>query len=553
MPAASPKPSADVIAIPDLTWDIPTPLKTGSWRTQSPVYVNSQAPCNMACPAGNDIPAFIQALQQGRLDDAAHALARTQPLPSVCGRVCPAPCMASCNRGAYDGEVNIRALERWVGDHAAAVMPKAVKHPNQLRIAVAGGGPAGLSAAFFLAQAGNDVIIFESEAEPGGLLRYAIPSYRLPENALARDMGRIVGLGVEIRCGETVDAKRLRELAESYDAVVVAVGQVPSRSVPLPGVDLPGVGPGLEFLRRVKMEDKPDLQGHVVVLGGGNTALDCARTAIRCGAEKTTLVYRRGREEMPAIKEEIEEAVAEGVELIFHRQPVGFAGHQRVTGIEIAEVEPGPPDESGRRRPIATDRVSALRCDCVLTALGQYSDLSVFPPEWIIKEARAHIDDRPLNVWTAGDVATGAGTVAHAVGDGKRVACRILDRFGLGDKPADDYAQAPEIVTPEGIRFDRFPNVAPQRDRHVNFASGTADFRELNSGLPDAGEAERCFSCGRCTGCDTCLMYCPEGIIVRLRDGYAFDGDYCKGCGICAYECPRRAVKMTAQGYRSRP
>jgi ferredoxin len=260
-----------------------------------------------------------------------------------------------------------------------------------------------------------------------------------------------------------------------------------------------------------------------------------------------TLTYRRGREEMPAIREEIEEAVAEGVALMLLRQPVRFEGAEKVSAVALAEVELGPADASGRRRPVVTDRTRVVPCDAVLLAVGQSPDLGLLPPGWTVREGRAISPEGPRNVWLAGDVATGAGTVTHAVGDGRRVAERVLRALaGAEDAPA----RAPDLapVTPAHVRFGHFAPAPPHRDRHLNAGERLRAAGELNLGLRGPDEAERCFSCGRCTRCDTCLLACPDGVIRRAGDGYAVDGRYCKGCGVCVAECPRGAMEMTAEG-----
>jgi NADPH-dependent glutamate synthase beta subunit-like oxidoreductase/Pyruvate/2-oxoacid:ferredoxin oxidoreductase delta subunit len=458
--------------------------------------------------------------------------------------------MTSCNRTTYDGAVNIRGLERWVGEHATEHVPDPADCANPRKVAVVGGGPAGLSAAFILAHAGHDVTIYDSRPKLGGVLRSAIPSYRLPHDALERDISRILALGVKAKLGESLNAGRVQALSAEYDAVVVATGQACSRAPDSPGAEFAGIEPGLEFLCQVKNQGREQLSGTVIVIGGGNTAVDCARTALRCGAAKVTLVYRRGQEEMPAIDQEIQEAIAEGIELILYRQPVKFIGESRVTGIEFVEMELGDPDASGRRRPIPTDRLSVISCDHVLLAVGQYSDLGILPAEWNIRQGRAYLSDQPLNVWLAGDFTTAAGTVAHAVGHGKSAAREILKFFEHGVYCG---AEAPttnqDVVKPDDIRFSHFPVIERHEDLHLPVSSRIAGFQEVNLGLAGVAEAERCFSCGHCTECDTCMTYCPEGIIGRMPGGYAINAEYCKGCGICVWECPRHAMRMTAEGY----
>jgi 2-oxoacid:acceptor oxidoreductase gamma subunit (pyruvate/2-ketoisovalerate family) len=552
--SAPPQKSApDVIPLTELTTDMPTPLKTGSWRTQSPLYSSFQAPCAAVCPAGNSIPGIVQALKNNGVEEAAIELLKTQPLPAVCGRVCPAPCMGSCNRTSYDGSVNIRGLERWIGDHAGEVRIEPEATSNPLKAAIIGSGPAGLATGFFLARAGHSVTIYESEPKIGGLLRTAIPSYRLPEDVLDRDLRRILALGVEARCGERLDSQRLQDLAQACDAVVIATGQAISRTLECPGVELPGVEQGLLFLDRAKKEGGARLTGTVAVIGGGNAAMDCARTALRCGADKVVVVYRRGREEMPAIREEIEGAIAEGAELVLHFQPVRFLGDKRVTGIELAHVELGDPDASGRRRPVVTDKMTRLSCDYALPAAGQYSDMAILPSEWRVTDGRAYLSDRPLNVWLAGDLATAAGTVAHAVGNGRSVALDVIDSLvPHWSVETGARVSAHEVVSAESIKFFQFPRAEPRHDRHLALSAGISGFQEVNMGLADESEAERCFSCGLCARCDICLTYCPEGVINRDENGYVINGEYCKGCGICVRECPRQAMRMTAEGYRSK-
>jgi 2-oxoacid:acceptor oxidoreductase gamma subunit (pyruvate/2-ketoisovalerate family) len=515
--------------------DIPASLQTGAWSNQIPLYREHAAPCNFACPAGNDVEGFVQALKHEGAEKAAAILLATQPLPSVCGRVCPAPCMTACNRQAFDGAVNIRSLERWIGDHhKMELKPQTAAKP--LRIAVVGGGPAGLSAAYQLALAGHAVTLHEAAPALGGVLRGGIPLFRLPDKALQHDLGRILKLGVAVHCNARVDKDGLEALRRDCDAVIVATGFGPGLG--LEGDTLAGVEQGLDFLERAK-HGGAALGETVAVVGGGNTAIDCARTALRCGAEAVKLVYRRARADMPAIAEEIEGALHEGVELLPHRQPIAFQGGDKVSALTLAEVEPGPPDASGRRRPLVTDRTSSLACNTVLLALGQNSGLDFLPSGWTLRGGRAWKGAEPLPVWFAGDCATADGTVTHAIGNGRRAALAVLNGGSLS-------TTAPQTspVTPGQIRFSYFA-VAPQNpDREFKPAALKGNFAEVNLGLTGPREAERCFSCGRCTHCDTCLISCPDGVIRKTADGYLIDSAYCKGCGMCVAECPRNAMEM---------
>jgi 2-oxoacid:acceptor oxidoreductase gamma subunit (pyruvate/2-ketoisovalerate family) len=507
--------------------DFPPTVLTGTWSNQIPAYAVHDAPCNVACPAGNDVVGFVQALKQDGIEAAAKILYATQPLPSVCGRVCPAPCMGACNRAFFDGAVNIRSLERWIGDHTAFEAVRA-SVPRPLHVAVVGGGPAGLSAAWKLAREGHAVTIYEAGPALGGVLRNGIPAFRLPPDVLDRDLKRIADLGVKSRVATRVGKAELAMLAREHDAVIVAVGFGAPVTLEATGSQ---VEQGLEFLDRAKRE-AVTLTGDVVVVGGGNTAIDCARTALRSGAASVTIAYRRAKKDMPAIAEEIHDAEKEGVRILPFRTPVAFAAGE----IVLAEMEAGPPDASGRRRPVVTDRTHAVPADVVLLALGQKSEMDL-PEGWRVQEGRAMANGKPLNVYFAGDCATGEGTVTHAIGSGRKAAEAVLG----WRKPVSKNGEA---VVPGHIRFDHFEPGRSHADRMVALKTLIGDFTEVNAGLSDAAEASRCFSCGHCTLCDTCIISCPDGVIYRDAGGYRIDPQYCKGCGMCVAECPRGVMAM---------
>ncbi len=541
--AASPAPNAApplVRPMSEHCVDYPPTLLTGAWSSQTPSYREHDAPCNLACPAGNDMVGFVQALSSGGVDAALAILLRTQPLPSVCGRVCPAPCMQACNRKSFDGSVNIRSLERWIADHSEL---RPVRQPAERRhrIAVVGGGPAGLSAAFQLALRGQEVAIYEAGSALGGVLRSGIPAFRLPADVLQRDLDRILALGIEVHCDSRLGGDDLRRMRADYDATIVCTGFGPALDFSMAGAELDGVEQGLAFLERVK-RGPVTVQGQVLVVGGGNTAIDCARSALRCGAAAVKIVYRRGREEMPAIDEEIEDAEAEGVRLVLYRQPVALMGNGKVSSALLADVEAGLPDASGRRRPVVTQRTSSVACDRVLLALGQSRDVALLPDDWQIRKDRAWQGEQALPVWFAGDCATGDGTVTQAIGNGRRIALAVLRE--LVNAAEESPAETTAPVAPAQIRFSHFDVMPPHRDRQISPSVRRVDFEESNLGLSGPEEAGRCFSCGHCTHCDTCLLYCPDGVIRRSEDGYRIDVNYCKGCGMCVAECPRNAMEM---------
>ncbi|MBL8491301.1 MAG: FAD-dependent oxidoreductase, partial [Rhodocyclaceae bacterium] len=381
-----------------------------------------------------------------------------------------------------------------------------------------------------------------------------IPAFRLPDGPLQRDLDRVTKLGVEVRCGTRLDKGGLAGLRADFDAVVVCIGFGASTALTVPGDRLEGIEQGLDFLDRVK-RGGVSVTGRVVVVGGGNTAIDCVRSALRCGAESVRLVYRRGREDMPAIDEEIDAAELEGVRLMLYRQPVAFTGEARVSGMVAAEVEAGPPDASGRRRPVVTGRTTAVTCDRVLLALGQGNELGLLPEGWVKRGDRAWEGDGELPVWFAGDCGTSDGTVTHAIGNGRRVALlalAALDEAAEGNgavesegRPGDPPPPAAlDPVAPGQIRFSHFGVAPPHGDRQRPLSACIGSFEEVNLGLAGPEEADRCFSCGHCTRCDTCLVYCPDGVITRSGEGYAIDENYCKGCGMCVAECPRSAMEM---------
>ena len=544
-----PGPTLAVMPLVDNVEGAPTGLRTGSWRTQLPKYVHNIAPCSAFCPAGNDVIGFVQAATRGEAE-AAKVLGKSTPLAGVCGRVCPAPCMAGCNRAEWDGAVHIRGLERWISDHHPVAQDSAAPHPSPKRVAIVGGGPAGIAAAYELAKAGHEATLFDGEPSLGGVLRTGIPTYRLPRDVLDREIEGVLRLGVKTVLGKFLSRGELESLATDYDAVILATGLQKLRALEGPGGDLEGVEQGIRFLHRLNMKGGVKLKGHVVVLGGGNTAMDCARSALRAGASRVTVAYRRSRHEMPAIAEEVQEAEHEGVEFQFLAAPVGFQGNGHVEGVVLAAVELGPPDDSGRRRPVVTANQTVLACDAVLLALGQSADTSLLPAGWELGGGRVSRpgpkgEPEALPVFAAGDLSTGDGTVTHAIGDGRRAATRVMRLLGddIPELTRPDRAKAVPITD---IRLDHFEPAKPTQERLIPAAERVRHYEEVNLGLESAMESHRCFSCGECTQCDTCLVYCPEGIIRRKDLAYAVDYTYCKGCGICVTECPRKAMEMSA-------
>lgn len=535
--AGAPAPSPAVLPLEEHDVGPAPRLQTGSWRSSMPHYTERPAPCANACPAGNDVVGYVQALATSGVEAAAALIGETSPFAAVCGRVCPGFCARACNREPLDGAVNTRGIERWIGDHATVARPGL---PRGGRSAVVvGAGPAGLSAAYHLVRAGWRVRVVDAAERPGGLLRSGIPPWRLPRDVLDREIDAIFALGAEFVGRTSVTPADVERFAAENDAVILATGQARNVDLDVPGRELNGIEQGLDFLRGANRALASQIGGHVVVIGGGNTAIDCARTALRRGAQKVTVVYRRTREQMPAIPDEVDEAADEGVEFRFLRAPVLLGGDDHVGGVELAVMEGG---ERGQRL-VATEHREWIDCDEVLLAVGQVADpAALLPAGWRLEHGRAWDGGTALPVFAAGDLFRGEGTVAHAIGDGLRMAATA--RHAVGDGPAPAPRAHTHTVRAAEMRFSYFESMAPTAQGRLDPAERVRTGAEVVLGLPDPSEAARCLSCGHCTHCDTCLAYCPEGIILRADGGYAVDLTQCKGCGVCAHECPRGAIEM---------
>lgn len=520
--------------------------KTGSWRSFSPVRKDKFPPCNYNCPAGEDIRGYIEFLKENEIREAFDLLTESNPLPAVCGRVCYHPCQADCNRHSFDTEIEIRLLEKFIGDWGIEnKISSSIPKTTSKRVAIIGAGPAGLAAAYYLRREGLNITIYDENHFPGGILHYGIPSYRLEKDVLAVELSRILK-GIDLRSnmqlGSDFDTSQLIE----FDAIFLATGAHLSKRMNISGEGLPGVEPGLEFLKTVNSGARIDLTGKkVVVVGGGNTACDVARTAYRLGGD-VHLVYRRTEKEMPAFSEEVEELKSEPIETEFLAAPSRIEKNSDGTlRIVFSRMKLGEPDETGRARPEPIEGSDfRLYANKVFAAIGEDPDLSFFPE--VQKEREdifdfSGVDKRLSNkLFVGGDILPNPRTVPHAVGSGRLAALKIK-AFLKGEifKGPDNIV---EVAGLEDINHAYFTRINSAKWGRNIIVDGR---------IPDtdaaAKEADRCFSCGVCNNCDNCYNFCPDMAVVKTESGYHVNLDYCKGCGICVEECPRGSLRMESE------
>jgi 2-oxoacid:acceptor oxidoreductase gamma subunit (pyruvate/2-ketoisovalerate family) len=532
-------------------------VKTGQWATEQPHRQQFIPPCNHICPAGNNVQGFLAALAREQPDEALEILLRTTPFPSICGRACPAPCMEACNRIELDGAVNVREMERYAGDHGQVTPERLADRPE--RVAIVGSGPAGLTAAYHLARFGYQVSVYESGGEIGGLLRTGIPEFRLPEDIVDKEIDRILALGVNVQTNHRIDRQALFDLARKYDGVLVATGLQEQVGLRL-GLDgTAAVVQGIEFLDHVYRDDVRVDGEDVIVIGGGNTAMDAARSALRLGAASVRVVYRRTRNEMPAISEEVDEALEEGIAIDFLTQPVALLdersdGMRRQYRLQCVRMELGEPDESGRRSPVQVEGSEfELGCHRVVLALGQSPDISVFPEGTEVREGAQLLGLLEKPVFAIGDLATNEGTVAAAIGSGRRCAVHIHNVLSGEQVTITEHAAAArdvdewrdEVIRADTMKLHLFERQQVAEGETLDPLERRSTFDEVHLGLEDASEAARCLSCGVCNECDVCCTYCPEGVLKRVGHRLEFDYAYCKGCGLCVAECPRNVIFMS--------
>jgi 2-oxoacid:acceptor oxidoreductase delta subunit (pyruvate/2-ketoisovalerate family) len=525
--------------------------KTGSWRTERPVYVHNLPPCSKACPAGEDVQKWLYEAEEGGsgYERAWRRIMDDNPFPAVMGRVCYHPCETLCNRAQLDEAVGINSVERFLGDEGIANgwTVEATAPPSGKRVLVVGAGPSGLSAAYHLVRLGHAVTVYDAGPRPGGMMRFGIPKYRLPREVLDAEIQRILDLGVTLELDRTVTSI-IDELQNGgFDAAFLAVGAHLGKRAYIPAGSAAKVLDAVSLLRSMEGEAPPQLGRRVVVYGGGNTAIDVARTARRLGAEEAIVVYRRTRDRMPAHDFEVEEALEEGV-LVKWLSTIKHVDDGKLV-VERMEL-----DETGFPQP--TGELDELEADSLVLALGQETDLSFVSdvPGLEIADGVVEVGPNMMTgypgIFAGGDMVPAERTVTVAVGHGKEAA-RHIDVWLRG---ADDLRlEARELASFESLNTWYYSEAPRSLRPQLELARRQSTFEEVVGGLDESTalyEARRCLSCGNCFSCDNCYGVCPDNAVIKLAspdEPYKFDYDYCKGCGICATECPCGAIVMVPE------
>jgi NADPH-dependent glutamate synthase beta subunit-like oxidoreductase len=533
----------DLTRVPDLA---AAASAAGPQRVEKPVYVDLLPPCNVACPAGENIQAWLAHVEAGRFEDAWRTIVADNPLAAIHGRVCYHPCEDTCNRALLDSPVSIHSIERFLGDMAIEngwmFDPPAASTGK--RVLIVGAGPSGLCAAYHLARRGHTVEIRDLGSEAGGMLRFGIPSYRLPPEVLAAEVRRIEALGVTILLNHRVEDVVAEQESGQFDAVFAAVGAHLAKRVDIPAEDAGPIIDAVALLRSVAEGERPRIGRRVAVYGGGNTAMDAARVAKRLGAEEAMIVYRRTREQMPAHAEEAEDAEREGVRINWLRTITAFDGPE--LQIEVMEL-----DADGRPQP--TGQYETLAADAVVLALGQEADTEFLrrvpgvavARDGVVNVSPSLMTDR-AGLFAGGDMVPGVRSVTVAAGHGK-AAARHIDAYL--QQTASAAAPKHATATFDTLHVWYFADAPKQSQPEQPVEARTATFSEVVGGLDQPAavyEAKRCLSCGNCFECDGCLGACPEDAVIKLGTGnrYRFDYDRCTGCRACFEQCPVHAIEM---------
>lgn len=551
----------------DVTHDITQPANllthsqgTGPIRTRKPIYQDTPPPCNHACPAGENIQAWLSHVQAGEYEKAWTVLVRDNPFPAIHGRVCYHPCETSCNRAPVDSAVSIHAIERFLGDLAIKNKWsfKFEEPPTQQKVLIVGAGPSGLSCAYHLARRGHQVVIKEAGPVAGGMMHFGIPAYRLPRRELMDEIKRIEEMGVQIHLNSKVDDLIKEKETGVFDAAFVAIGAHLSKKVSIPAREAGKILDAVSFLKQAALGEAPKLGRRVAIYGGGNTAMDAARTARRLGADEALIIYRRDREHMPAHEFEADEALAEGVKINWLRT-IKEMSEGKIT-IEVMKInQEGVPEPTGQ--------YETLEADALILALGQDTDtgfLKNIPGVEFSKDGTIIVDRNMMTgaegIFAGGDMVPSERTVTIAVGHGKKAAAAI-HRFLIHKKQGRVAENAPAVkekITKPTLKFEQLhrwysTNSERREQGEVSQEERLSGFQEVVLGFKENEaryEAGRCFSCGNCFECDGCFGACPERAIIKLGKGkrYQFDYAKCTGCAVCYEQCPCHAIEIIEEG-----
>ncbi|MFQ5661255.1 MAG: FAD-dependent oxidoreductase [Gammaproteobacteria bacterium] len=547
-------------------------VDVSSQRTTIPIYdfTVKTSPCRVGCPAGHNIAWALNMVRNGDFSNALQLFREESPFPAITGRVCYHPCEPVCNRGEHDEPIAINMLERAMADHGQASAPKPLaSHPEH--VAVVGSGPAGLTVAYHLAWLGYRVTVYEKREEIGGVLRYGIPDYRLPRDLVRAQAEMLRAMGIEFHTGTAIGSDLPFEaLLSDHDAVFMGIGLSTGRRLPLAGIDQIAAMSGIDFLYKANERMITKLGGRVLVIGGGDVAIDVSRTATRLGADSVSIYCLEDREHMPAHPDEIHAAIEECISLNPAWTPVSLDQRDNEIIVGMQGV-----DRLDGGRPIVNDQHTETRCNHIVYAIGQQTDAAWLPADWLMN-GTLHINEVGQTVhpkvFAGGDIA-GSYNVVQAIGAAKLASVGIdsllrdrdwralLPRITLGTAKTqtismNSYRQIitgqsippmQEMVPYPSINTDYFP-IQPRQSRPHLAPQDRSHFNEVNTGVPtDVAilEASRCFHCGECTVCGNCFIYCPDSAIVQGGDGFfTVDNQQCKGCGQCVEECPRDAMSM---------